>query len=276
MRILDAHHHFWRPSRGDYHWMSGAPAVLDRDYMPADMLPALRRFGVEKTIVVQAAETEAETDFLLDIAAETPFVAGVVGWLDMDSDDFPARLAHYAKKPKFVGVRPMLQDLGDDAWIVRPRVLRNLRHVAGSGLAFDFLTFPRHLPYVAEALAATAGLRAVIDHVSKPSIGPGTLDPWRADIERVAAFGNVSCKLSGMITEADPANWTAADLEPYVHHVVKCFGPDRLMFGSDWPVCRVAGEYADVLLGLTLALPPELRGDERIFAGNAERFYRIG
>ncbi len=275
MRILDAHQHFWRPARGDYGWLAAAPPVLNRDYLPVDLQGSLARYGVDRTILVQAAPTEAETDFMLDLADRTPFVAGVVGWLDMDGDSFPDRLAHYAARPKFVGIRPMLQDLEDDEWILRPRVLRNLQLVAESGLAFDFLTLPRHLPHVATALQQTPGLRAVIDHISKPLIAKGTLDPWRADIERVASFRNVFCKVSGIITEADPRGWSVADLRPYIHHVVNCFGPDRLIFGSDWPVCRLAGDYGDVLSALLLALPPRLRGDEGLFRTNAERFYRL-
>lgn len=273
--LVDAHHHFWKPARGDYGWLGSAPEILRRDYLPSDMVPLLKRFGVAKTILVQAADTEAETEFLLDIARDNDFVAGVVGWLDLDSDDFPARLARMMARPKFVGVRPMLQDLADDAWILRPRVLRSLAHIADSGIAFDFLTFPRHLPHVATVMLQVPGLRAVIDHISKPPIAAGQLDPWREQIARIAAFSNVHCKLSGMVTEADPATWTVADLEPFVHHVADCFGPDRLMLGSDWPVCRIAGEYGDVLAAALLALPARLRSDPGILGTNALRFYRI-
>lgn len=273
--IIDAHHHLWQTARGDYHWMQGAPDILLRDYRPEDMAPLLKRFGVDRTIVVQAAETRAETDFLLEIAARTDFIAGVVGWLDLEADDFAEQLRLYKDRPKFVGIRPMLQDLEDDAWILRPTVLRNLGRIADSGIAFDFLTFPRHLAHVATALEKVPTLRAVIDHISKPPIASGALDPWRDAIAQVAVFGNVYCKLSGMITEADASAWTVADLEPYVHHVVACFGADRLMFGSDWPVCRIAGDYGDVLAAAMLSLPAELRGDTRIFSTNAARFYGV-
>ncbi|TPM36091.1 amidohydrolase family protein [Mesorhizobium sp. B2-3-4] len=273
--IIDAHHHLWQPARGDYHWMRGATDILLRDYMPRDMAPLLERFGVTRTIVVQAAQTRAETDFLLALAAETDFIAGVVGWLDMESEDFALQLASYRTRPKFVGIRPMLQDLPDDEWILRPAVLRSLGAIADSGLAFDVLTFPRHLGAVASALEKVSGLRAVIDHISKPPIAAGTLDPWRDPIARVAGFDGVHCKISGMVTEADAARWRVSDLEPYVHHVVACFGPERLMFGSDWPVCRLASEYGDVLAAAMLSLPPELRSDPRIFSANAARFYRI-
>lgn len=276
--IVDAHHHVWRPARGDYGWMDAAPEVLLRDYMPEDLAPSLRRFGVTRTIAVQAAQTRAETDFLLDIASRTEFVAGVVGWLDMEAADFETQLAHYTGQPKFVGLRPMLQDLNDDAWILQPKVLRSLATIAESGLAFDFLTYTRHLAHVEEALRMVPTLRAVIDHLAKPPIASGALDAWRDAIKRISRFENVSCKLSGLITEAvNPGwpGWRVADLEPVVHHAVSCFGPDRLIFGSDWPVCRVAGDYGDVLASTMLALPRELRADTRIFAGNARRFYRL-
>ncbi|WP_372424300.1 amidohydrolase family protein [Salinarimonas chemoclinalis] len=273
--IVDAHHHSWRTARGDYHWMAGAPDVLRRDYLPEDLEPHLRRFGVTRTILVQAAQTREETDFLLGLAARTPFVGGVVGWLDLESVDFAEQLAACREDPKLVGLRPMLQDLEDDAWILRPAVLRSLEVLAASGLVLDILTFPRHLPHVARALGAVPGLRAVVDHLSKPPIASGRLDPWRDDIARIAAFETVSCKVSGLVTEARQPGWTVADLAPFVHHAAACFGPDRLIFGSDWPVCRVAGEYGEVLAATMLALPDGLRGDRRVLGENACRIYGI-
>lgn len=273
--LVDAHHHLWQVSRGDYGWLDHAPAILNRDYLAGDLAPSLSRFGVGRTILVQAAQTTAEFDFLLEIAAENDFVAGVVGWLDFDSEDFPRQLATYRAMPKFAGLRPVLQDLDDDAWILRDRVVRHLRLLAAEDVPFDILTFPRHLPHILKALELAPGLRAVVDHLSKPAIASGGMGTWKDDIARVARFENVSCKISGMITEADPARWRVADLEPFVHHVAACFGPDRLMFGSDWPVCRIAGEYGDVLAAAQLALPPELRSDRRIFGDNALRFYKV-
>ncbi|KQT42964.1 amidohydrolase [Aureimonas sp. Leaf454] len=271
---IDSHQHFWQVSRGDYGWMGEHVAPLLRDFMPDDLRPHLKRAGIERTIVVQAAETEAETDFLLDIARRTDIVAGVVGWLDMDDDGFPERLAHYRKDPLFVGLRPMLQDLEDDAFILRPRVLDHLRLVAESGLAFDILTFPRHLPHVAKALDAVPGLKAVVDHLSKPAIASGLLDPWRDDIAALAAFPNVSCKVSGLVTEA-AADWRAEDMRPYVDHVATVFGEDRLMFGSDWPVAKLAAGYGEVA-GLARALLGAHFGPDamaKIFGGNAAEFY---
>jgi L-fuconolactonase len=276
--IIDSHQHFWKVERGDYVWMGPHVGALLRDYMPEDLRPHLARAGVDLTIVVQAAETVAETDFLLELAERTAFVAGVVGWLDMDSDNFPLLLQTYRRNPLFVGLRPMLQGLPDDDWILRPRVLEHLRLVAAEGVPFDLLTFTRHLPHVIKALEATPGLKAVVDHISKPEIAAGVTEPWKDLISEVARFPNVYCKLSGMITEANPSSWTLEDLRPYVTHVLSCFGPGRLMFGSDWPVCTLAGTYAEVSNALRALLAPhtgpkEIQG---IFGANAARFYGIG
>jgi L-fuconolactonase len=276
MRI-DSHQHYWKPERGDYDWMSPADTVLYRNYLPADLRPSLERHNIRKTIVVQAAPTTAETDFLLQLAATEDSIAGVVGWLDMEDGRFPETLDQYRKKPKFVSIRPMLQDLPDDRWILRPRVLSALRTLAERDVAFDFLTHPRHLPFVLDALEAAPGLRAVIDHISKPAIGTGKLDPWRGWIAEVAQHPNVHCKLSGMITEADHKSWSVDDLRPYVEHITQCFGFDRLMFGSDWPVCLLAGTYDQVIGAVEQILAPQLTEERErmLFGENAMRFYKV-
>jgi L-fuconolactonase len=275
--IVDAHHHLWRVSRGDYHWMTPDMTVLARDYLMEDLEPHLRKSSVARTVLVQAAQTEAETDFLLDLASRSDFIAGVTGWLDLADPGFPARLARYRQHPKFVAVRPMLQDLADDAWILKPLVLKNLRHLAELAFPFEFLTFPRHLPHVLRALEETPGLHAVIDHLSKPPIASGEIEPWASLIRRVADFPEVQCKLSGMVTEADHAHWSPDSLAPYVNHVVDIFGVDRLMFGSDWPVCRLAAEYGEVVNALRTILGVRLGSQEieKVFRGNAERFYDL-
>lgn len=274
---IDAHQHFWRVSRGDYGWMSPTMPILYRDYLPADLAPLLQAAEIDCTILVQAAQTEAETEFLLELADHTPFVAGVVGWLELDDDGFPGRLERFRQNSKFVSVRPMLQDLADDAYILRPRVLANLKYLASIDFPFEFLTFPRHLPHVESALQQVPGLRAVIDHLSKPPIGSGELEPWRALLRRVAAFPNLSCKVSGMVTEADHANWTTEDLRPYVDHVIDSFGPDRLLFGSDWPVALQAATYSDVVNATRTLLGARLdaAGMAAAFGGNAKRFYGL-
>ncbi|WP_306026879.1 amidohydrolase [Stappia sp. MMSF_3263] len=276
--VVDAHHHFWQVARGDYHWMTAETGLpLRRDYLPEDLAPLLRKAGVDRTVVVQAAQSEAETDFLLDLADGAGFVAGVVGWLDMEDAGFAGKLDRLMARPKFVGLRPMLQDLDDDAYILRPRVRDNLARMAERGVAFDVLSFPRHLANVTRALEAVPQLRAVVDHLSKPAIAAREFDGWATGISRLAALPNVHCKLSGMITEADHASWRPADLEPYVDHVLSAFGPGRLMFGSDWPVCLLAGSYAEVLNALCTVLEGKLSADERagVYGANAARFYSL-
>lgn len=277
MRI-DSHQHYWKAERGDYHWMTPAVPVLCRDYLPADLRPLLERHGIEKTILVQAAQTVAETDFLLELAAKDDSIAGVVGWLDMEDSGFVEQFQHYRKNPKFIGLRPMLQDLEDDRWILRPRVLAALQAVCEADFPFEFLTFPRHLPFVYEALEAVPQLRAAIDHISKPEIRAGKLEPWKSGMAKLAAgFPNLYCKLSGMVTEADLTRWTVDDLRPYVEHVVECFGFDRLMFGSDWPVCLCAGTYDQVIGAVREILASRLNEEteRKLFGENAARFYKL-
>ncbi|MFT4161956.1 amidohydrolase family protein [Shinella sp.] len=275
--IVDAHHHLWRVGRGDYHWMSPDMPVLARDYLADDLRPVLRRAGVDRTVVVQAAQTEAETDFLLSLAAETDFIAGVVGWLDFEDAAFPAKLEALMRRPKFVGLRPMLQDHADDGYVLRPAVLDNIRHLAAAGAAFDILTFPRHLPIILRMLDAVPGIRAVVDHLSKPPVASGRLEGWAEDMTRLAAHPGLHCKVSGLVTEADHAGWAPGDLTPYVRHVFDVFGADRLMFGSDWPVCLLAASYAEVLNAARGILDPLLDADgmAQVFGGNAVSFYRL-
>lgn len=273
--MLDAHQHFWTVARGDYGWMTPDLTPLLRDFGPEDLAPLMARAGITRTILVQAAETEAETDFLLGIAERTDFVAGVVGWLDMTSADFPARLAACRARPKWVGLRPMLQE-HEPELLLDPTLRANLRHVEAAGVPFDILTHPRHLPAVTRALSEVPRLRAVLDHLSKPRIALGEMDPWRAHIDALAAMPNISCKVSGMVTEAGPG-WTPADIRPFVAHVARAFGPDRLIFGTDWPVCTLAASHAEVAL-LARTLLSEIFGPEelgRIFETNGAAFYGL-
>ncbi len=276
--ILDTHQHFWKIERGDYFWMSPDLDILYRDYMPDDLTPFMRQAGVTRTILVQAADTEAETDFLLDIAENSDFVAGVCGWLDMDSDSFPARLDHYRRNPRFVSFRPMLQDLEEDDWILKPRVLENLAYVASAGMRFEFLTKPPQLPHAVEAIKRTPDLKAVINHISKPLIADGILVPWASQIGELRDFPDIYCKISGMVTEADHANWTPEDLHPYIAHVLDVFGVDRVMFGSDWPVALLAASsYGDVVNALRTVVGPlmGMDGHRKLFHDNGARFYGV-
>lgn len=274
--MLDSHHHLWNISRGDYAWMGNHVRPLLRDFGPEHLAPLLARSGVTQTILVQAAETDAETDFLLSIAERTDFVAGVVGWADLESSDFVGRLAVLRQNRFLVGLRPMLQELPDDDWILRPRVMDNLARISDSGLVLDILGFPRHLPYVTEALRRTPGLVAVVDHLAKPDIKSGSLDPWRDAIYGIAENPQVYCKVSGLVTEASP-DWSVAELRPYVDHVVQAFGPDRLLFGSDWPVCTLSASYAEVVNAAWVLLSPHFGSEQmdRVFRVNGMKVYKL-
>lgn len=277
MRV-DAHQHFWKVDRGDYGWMDPAVPTLYRDYLPADLLPQLAKHKIDHTILVQAAPTTAETDYLLELATQNDFIAGVVGWLDLESPTFREDFARYRQNPRFVGLRPMIQDLPDDAWITRPAVLRSLGVIAEADFPFDFLTHTRHLPYLRQALRMVGPIRGVIDHISKPAIRAKEMSPWKELIAEVAQeYPNMHCKLSGMITEADHQHWTAKDLKPYVDHVVDCFGWHRIMFGSDWPVCLLAGDYDRVVGALQTVLQPSMNPEQenKLFGINAMRFYKL-
>lgn len=276
--ILDTHQHFWKANRGDYHWMTPDVPVLARDYLPGHLRPELRKAGVSQTILVQAAQTVAETDFLLKIAEETDFVAGVIGWLDLEDENFAAVLEQkQTRHPKLIGVRPMLQDLPDDRWITRTEVIKNLTYLASRKIVFEFLTYTRHLPFVLQVLEQVPGLHAVVDHISKPEIKTGKLEPWKDLMSRVARHENVFCKLSGMVTEADHNGWRPDHLRPYIEHVLDSFGEDRVMFGSDWPVCLLAASYAEVINALRTVVADRLspNGLTKLFSNNGRGFYGI-
>ena len=273
--IIDAHHHLWRLSRGDYAWLTPDLAPLWRDFEPADLAPLMAQGGLAGGIVVQAAETEAETRFLLDLADAEPSILGVIGWTDFAAPDAPEAIARLARHPRLKGLRPMLQDLPDDDFILRPPADRALAAMAEAGLVFEALIRPRHLPRLLTVRARHPNLTIVIDHAAKPDIAAGAWSPWAEDLAAVAADGVTLCKLSGLITEAG-ADWTVARLRPYVDHLLAAFGPERVMWGSDWPVATLAGGYGDWLAAsLTLLdhLPPDARAS--ILGGAARRAYNL-
>lgn len=272
---IDAHHHFWKVDRGDYGWMTPDLTPLLRDFDPDDLAPLNEAVGITRTILVQAAETEAETDFLLDIAARTPFVAGVVGWLDMMAPDFPARLNYYSANPHWLGLRPMLQE-HDPALIGSPSFRAALAEVARRDIPFDILTFPRHLPAMLDALSQVPDLRGIVDHLSKPDMTQPDLGAWGRDMARIAAHPRIMCKVSGLVTEAGPG-WSGDRIRPFLHHAADLFGPNRLVFGTDWPVCTLAATHAEVV-DLARTLLGELYGFEdleKIFTANAAHFYGL-
>jgi L-fuconolactonase len=243
--MIDAHQHFWRIDRGDYGWLAPALAIY-RDFMPDDLAPLLVRHGITGTILVQAAPTVAETRFLLDIARATPFVRGVVGWIDFEAADAADAIAALAADPLLVGLRPMVQDIADDDWLLRSSLKPALTAMARHGLVFDALVLPRHLRRLQTLIARHPDLAVVIDHGAKPSIRENLREnlheSWASDLAAIAAAPGVTCKLSGLVTEAAP-DWQVSDIRPYAQHILATFGPQRVLFGSDWPVVNLAGGY---------------------------------
>jgi L-fuconolactonase len=270
--IIDAHQHFWRPARGDYGWLTPDLPTLYRDFMPTALAPILGQQKIDGTILVQAAPTVAETEFLLEIADETPFVYGVVGWVDFDDTNSLGEIARLAKHPKLVGLRPMIQDIVDDDWMLRPNLAPILDAMIQQDLAFDALVLPRHLPNLREFLARYPNLRVVIDHGAKPEIANGHFDDWANDMMLIAREGRTYCKLSGLLTEAGE-DWNITNLEPYVAHLFKHFGTQRLIWGSDWPVLTLATSY-DKWLSIARTFVPDA-SEDAIFGQNARDFYRL-
>lgn len=274
---IDSHQHFWiSPKPGEYIWMEPQDHVLKHDFMPPDLKPVLARNGIQKTIVVQAAVTEAEAKFLLGLAEQHDFIAGVVVWLDMEAPGFKDRLDYFSRHPKFVGIRPMINMISDLKWVLKKSVRNAFQILVGQNICFDFVIHPRHMPNVLRILDAYPDLRAVIDHAGNPRIQAGEMQPWADRMQCIAAYPNVCCKLSGMITRADVHKWKPYDLKPYIRHILDVFGSQRLMFGSDWPVCLLAGSYEDVVDSIKQNLkdltPLEL---DDIFGNTARRFYRL-
>ncbi len=278
MTYVDAHHHFWNPARGDYGWMPADDPVLSRVYMPADLAKALAPTELTRTVLVQAAPTVHETEYLLGIADSSDMVAKVVGWINFEDKNELNVLKRLAEHPKFAGVRPMIQDLADDNWMLRPDVQWAYQALIDLDLTFDCLGFPRHLANFHQLLTRYPEMRAVVDHCMKPQIRDGSdahVHMWADGLQRIAEDTHACCKLSGIATEADD-DWSAATLQPYVDHVIGTFGADRVMWGSDWPVARLRLEYRewyDMCRNMTAALPEIDR--QNIFSDTARRFYRI-
>ena len=275
MRI-DAHQHFWEVGRYPYSWMPEAPSPLRRNYLPGDLAPILETNRFDGSIAVQAATVSGEVDWLLELADRSAFIRGVVGWVDLTGAALPRLLDELQKHPKFKGVRHLVHDEPDDRWLLRPAVIDGLKELERRDLPYDLLLRPRHLPVVPELVEKLPKLRLAIDHIAKPPIAAGRMASWAEDMERIARIPRICVKLSGMITEADHKSWTADDLRPFVRHVFELFGPDRLMFGSDWPVCLLAGTWKQVLAAFTQALGPlTMDVRERMLGGTAAEFYRI-
>jgi L-fuconolactonase len=278
--IVDAHHHLWDPSARAYEWMAGDFARLRRPQRVEDLRAVAAPEGVTASVAVQAATTEEETaDLLRQAAASGGFVAGVVGWVDLTAPDVAERIDALRDGPggeRLAGIRHLVQDEPDPAWLLRDDVRRGLRAVARAGLRYDLLIFPRHLPAACRIAEQLPELALVVDHGAKPPIAAGTWEPWATDLAALAAHERVHCKLSGLVTEAPWERWREAGVERYAARLVELFGPDRLMFGSDWPVCTLAASYAEVL-ELALGAIAHLSASERnaVLAATARRFYGL-
>lgn len=274
---IDAHQHFWQLDRFDYRWLD-APnlAPIRRSFLPEDLKPELDAAGIDRCIFVQTQHNTEENRWVLDLAAAHPFIAGVVGWVDLASPACEEQVLALKDQPKFVGVRHVTQDEPDDDFIVRADVLRGLKVLAKHGVPFDLLFYVKHLRHAVTLAKMLPDLPMVIDHLGKPRIAERRTADWIDHFRAAGRHPNLYCKLSGMITEADWLHWQPADLKPYVQTALEAFGPERLMFGSDWPVCLLAGTYRQVVEALNEALGPISAAERaRLFGATAAKFYRL-
>jgi len=273
---IDAHQHFWIYSPAEYDWIDQSMAELQRDFLPADLKPELDSVGFHGSVAVQARQTVEETRWLLALAERSPWILGVVGWVDLRSPDIRSQLKSLARNPKLVGVRHIVQSEPDDRFLLQPEFLRGVSALEEFDLAYDILIYTKHLPVAAVLVERFPRQRFVLDHLAKPAIKSGNIDSWAHGIRRLAQFPNVFCKLSGLVTEADWQRWRPEQIVPYLDVAFASFGPDRLMLGSDWPVCLVAASYAQgVEVVKTYLLRQDPKSQEAVLGGNAQRFWRL-
>jgi L-fuconolactonase len=275
MRI-DSHQHFWKYSPADYPWITGSLGPLKRDFLPADLDPELKQADLAGTVAVQARQNLHENDFLLALASAHPVIKGVVGWIDLQKDEVEDQLRSLARQPKFVGVRHVVQDEPDENFVLRPGFIRGISRLKQFHLTYDLLVFPRQLPACLKLVRQFPEQAFVLDHMAKPLIREQKFSPWKEQVAELAKFPNVLCKISGIVTEANWQGWSADDFRPYLDHVFEIFGPDRLMYGSDWPVCLLAGKYQqvfDLANDYIRQFPAELQ--KKVLGENATRFYSL-
>jgi L-fuconolactonase len=273
---IDSHQHFWHYTPEAYGWIGPEMAGLKRDFLPPDLAPLLESLDFDGSVAVQARQTLEETRWLLELADDHAFIKGVVGWVDLCSPDLATQLDQFGAHPKLCGVRHIVQGEPDDRFMLRADFVRGLKLLAGYGLTYDILIHPRHLPVACDLVEMFPEQPFVLDHLAKPFVKDGLLSPWESDLRRLAAFPNVLGKLSGMVTEADWQTWQPADFQPYLEVMSDAFGPQRLMIGSDWPVCTLAGAYAPVMqlvLNTIRQFSPEEQAG--ILGENAVQFYSL-
>ena len=273
---IDTHQHLWKYNATQYPWMGANMGSLRRDYLPGHLAPLLMATGIDGTVSVQARQMVEESDWLLELADQNPFIKGVVGWVDLRSPMVEEQLEKLARHPKLRGVRHVVHDEPDDRFMMREDFRRGLKQLRKYKLTYDLLLFPRHLPIAGELLKLFPEQPFVVDHIAKPPIKQHKLEPWRTALGRLAKFTNVYCKVSGMVTEADWAHWKPQDFTPYLDVVFESFGTKRIMVGSDWPVCTLAGTYSRVM-HIAADYIQRLSRDERsnVWGDNARLFYSL-
>jgi len=276
MQKIDAHQHFWRYDAETDGWITDEMKVLRRDFMPPDLKKELERNAFDGCVAVQADQSEAETQFLLDLSGEYPFIKGVVGWLDIRAKNFEQRLEHFAANPELKGLRHIVQDAPDDRFLLQPSFIEGVRLLADYDLTYDILIYERQLPAAVEFARQLPGQRLVLDHIGKPVMDKGPTGRWKEGIRALAEHPDTYCKLSGLVTEADWQQWKPDDFKPFLDVVFEAFGPERLMFGSDWPVCTLAASYSEVV-GIVTEYIQALSDQEQqmIMGGNARAFYDL-
>ena len=273
---IDAHQHFWVYDQREYGWIDDSMAALRRDFLPDDLKPELEHNGFQGCVAVQVRQTLEETRWLLELAERAAFILGVVGWVDLRSPRLRFELELFAGKSKLVGARHIVQSEPDERFLLQPDFLRGIAMLEEFDLAYDILIYPRHLPVAAEFVARFPRQRFVLDHLAKPPIKSRAVDVWARGIRELGSFPNLSCKVSGLVTEADWQAWKPEDMRPYLEVAFECFGPSRLMIGSDWPVCTVAAPYArvmDVVKDYLAKYTAEER--EALLGRNAAKFWRL-
>lgn len=273
---IDAHQHFWKYSPEEYGWINEEMSVLKKDYLPDELHDHLKTNGFDGCVAVQARQNEDENEFLLGLASDYSFINGVVGWVDLQADYADEKLDRLSRNPALCGIRHLVQDEPDDDFLLGDKFLRGVEYLKKYDLCYDILIFPRHLQVAETFVKQFPDQRFVIDHIAKPDIKNQVMEPWADGMKRIAQYPNVGCKLSGMVTEARWRDWSRADFRPYLEVVLEAFGTDRLLIGSDWPVCKLAGGY-DEVIGIVRDYISELSKDEQnmILGGNAVQFYNL-
>jgi len=276
MISIDSHQHFWQYNPAHQVWMTDAMEVLKRDYLPAELRPLLDSLDFDGSVAVQARQMIEETEWLLALAEAHEFIQGVVGWVDLRSPELPAQLSRYASHPKLVGVRHVVHDEPNDHFMLLPEFRRGIVQLRDFGLTYDLLLFPKHLPVALKLVEEFPDQPFVLDHMAKPAIRDQLVSPWQESLQALTSFNNVYCKLSGMVTEAKWKRWQPEDFHRYLDIVIEAFGVERVMIGSDWPVCTLSGDYGPTM-GIVIDYLQQFRPEDRarILGGNCAQFYGI-